>query len=162
VAKVLLVVAAGVLGAAAIGATFYTQRQIVVDRTTEAQRQKDIRERLGTFISEGLALTIEWGDNNKPVPRAARDVWLSQVMKFLEDRVGHSYVVRLFDPAGVPIVACNGANKEHNEFYRVVYAIDFHLEKFSEQSNFYFQFYGDFHLIVCLHRRTVWWCRRRC
>jgi hypothetical protein len=111
IAKVILVLAAGVLGVAAIGSTFYTQHQIVTDRLAETQRRKEIREQLGAFIAEGLALMRDCGDNSTPPPAAHASAWLSRLSKFLEEGLGHSYVIRLSDPAGVPIVACQGADE---------------------------------------------------
>ena len=137
IAKIILVAAAGILGAAAIGATIYSQHQIVADRLAEAQRHKEIREQLGVFISEGLALVSTCSDNSKPPPWKELDAWVSQVTKFLKDRLGNSYVIRLTDPAGVPVnVACRSADTDHNDLYRIVYALDFHLERFSEEAIF--------------------------
>jgi hypothetical protein len=49
IAKVILVVGAGVLGAAAIGATFYGQYQVVSERVADDTCRRDIREHLGSF-----------------------------------------------------------------------------------------------------------------
>src|SRR3977135_1375785 len=66
VAKVLLVLTAGILGAVAIGATFYTQHQIVADQQATGQRHKEIRDQLGSFIREGLVLMVDCGNNSNP------------------------------------------------------------------------------------------------
>ncbi len=57
-AKFGLVVAAGMLGAVAVGAIFYSQHQIVVDKLADAKRHKEIKEQLGVFISEGIGLMV--------------------------------------------------------------------------------------------------------
>ena len=137
IAKVILVVAAFLLGAAAIGATFYSQHQIVADRLAAEQRHKEIKEQLGVFISGGLELMADCGDNTKPPPMKEADAWYHRLNKFLEEQLGHSYVVRLANPAGVPAgVACQGADKEHNDLWRILYAVNFHLEQFSQEANF--------------------------
>jgi hypothetical protein len=102
VAKCLLVIAAAILGTAAIGATFYTQHQIVADRAAEKDRQRQIREQLGQFIAEGIGLMSDCADNSKAPRLAETEDWYSRVIKFLEERLGHSYVVRLQNQSGVP------------------------------------------------------------
>jgi hypothetical protein len=134
IAKVVLVLTAGILGAAAIGATFYSQHQIVTERIAEQQRRKEIREQLGNFISGGLTLIENCGDNTKPPPWSDGDAWLARLITFLDSKMNHSYVIRLTDPAGVPVnVACRNADDEHNKFYHIIYSVNFHLEKFSEE-----------------------------
>jgi hypothetical protein len=134
IAKVILVVTAGILSAAAIGATFYSQHQIVAERIAEQQRKKEIREQLGNFISDGLALMENCGDNTKPPPWSGGDAWMSRLIPFLDRKMNPSYVIRLRDPAGVPVdSACRNADAEHNRFYHLIYSANFHLEKFSEE-----------------------------
>jgi len=129
IAKVILVVAAGILGAVAIGATFYSQHQIVAEREAVAQRNKEIRERLGALIHEGVNLIVGCTDNIKQPPTAAANVWLNKVNSFLDDRLGHSYAERLLSPAGTPVnLTCNGANKEYNDLVRLVMGVNFRLE----------------------------------
>ena len=48
-AKVILISIAGALSAIAIGATFYNQHLIVVERDAREQRVKEIRDSLGEF-----------------------------------------------------------------------------------------------------------------
>jgi hypothetical protein len=136
-AKVLLVIAAGVLGSAAISATFYAQHQIVAERDAAIQKNKEIRERLGALIQEGASLIVGCSDNTKQPPTAAVDAWLHKVEDFLNTRLGHSYVARILVPTSATVnLTCNGANKEYDKLVHLVLGVNFHLEQFGQQSNF--------------------------
>ena len=102
VAKILLVVAAGVLGVAAISATFYSQHQIVAAKSVEEARQKAIREGLGDFIGTGNSLMQACTDPKSPAPTEAADQWANSVEAFLLTDLGNSYVRRFRDPTGIP------------------------------------------------------------
>jgi hypothetical protein len=133
-AKVLLVVAAGLLGVAAISATILSQRQTLATKTADKIQQKEIRETIGRFIAEGLMLILTCTDNSTPPKWQEMDAWMSRVTQFLRDRLGDSYVTRLTSPAGAPLnVACKGADEAHNNFYRVVNTMNFRLEQFSSE-----------------------------
>jgi hypothetical protein len=137
IAKVFLVVAAVLCGAGAIAATIVNQNRIIAADLAATERRKEIREQLGAFIFEGLAIMKNCTDNSKPAPVAQTDAWLSRVSIFLEGRLGHSYVARIADPAGVPPnITCNGANSDYNNLVRLIYGVNFHLEQFSGESNF--------------------------
>jgi hypothetical protein len=130
-AKVLLVVAAGFLGIAAIGATILTQRQIVASKTADQLRQKETRETIGGFIAKGLALTENCSDSSTPPKWEEMNAWLARMSQFLREHLGEAYVTRLTSPAGVPLnVECRGADEQHNKLFRVVNAVNFRLEQF--------------------------------
>lgn len=136
-AKVLLVIAAGVLGSVAIGATFYSQRQIVAERDAHAERNKEIREQLGSLIQEGTALIAGCSDHNRRAPITETDEWLRKVDDFLNERIGHSYAQRLIMPVpNIITLSCNGANDEYNKTFRIVLGVNAHLEQFSQQPDF--------------------------
>jgi hypothetical protein len=68
VAKVLLVGMAGVLGVAAIGATFYGQYKVVSEKTADATGRRDIQESLGSFIQVGNELMRRCADPTQELP----------------------------------------------------------------------------------------------
>jgi hypothetical protein len=130
-AKVLLVVAAGLLGAAAIGATILNQRQIVAAKNAEQLRQRETREALGTFVGEGLALMSSCSDSTTPPKWQEMNDWQKRLLRFLRDCLGDSYAIRLISPAGVPLNAsCQGADAPHDKLFRVVNAMNFRLEQY--------------------------------
>lgn len=136
-AKVLLVVAAGLLGATAIGATFYSQHQIVAEREAHAERNKKIRDQLGNLIQEGAALIAGCSNPKNQVPTAQADAWLHKVEDFLNKRLDHSYAQRLLTPIPTIItLSCNGANDDYNKLFRIVMGVNAHLEQFSQQAAF--------------------------
>jgi hypothetical protein len=135
-AKVLLVAAAGLLGVGAIGATFYSQNQIVAERAAEARREREIRAQIGVFIADGLDLMRACADASKPPPVNEVNAWVDRIAIFFHSRMDDSYAVRVTSPSGVPIVSLNGGDKEHTETYRIIYAVNFHLEQISQQAKF--------------------------
>ena len=132
-AKVLLVVAAGVLGAAAIGATILSQRQLVEAKREAQARQAETREGLGKFIAEGLVIASTACSGNSAPPRWDQLAdWQKRLSQFLQDRLGKSYATRLRSPAGAPLnVTCQNADAEHEKFYRVMNIFNFRLEQFA-------------------------------
>jgi hypothetical protein len=133
-AKILLVLAAGVLGAAAIAATILGQREAIVQRAALQAHHQEIRDTIGKFIAEGWALQANCGDKSTPPDEKSTIEWATRVVEYVRTRLGQSYADRVLSPAGVPIVACNGADDAHNKMYRLVYAVNFHLEQFSTES----------------------------
>ncbi len=142
VAKVLLVSAAVLFGSTAIFANFYSQHQVVSARLAEEKRHSDevkrlkgIRDQLGVFISEGLGLMNKCADASKLRPENEALDWISRIDRYVGDSLGASYVVRLRNPAGVPITGIAG-DKEHNDLYRIIYAFNFRLDEFSRELAF--------------------------
>ena len=66
--RMILAVAAGMLGTVAIGATFYSLHEIVATRDAEAAHRLAIKEGLGSFVAEGDDLMARCLDATKPVP----------------------------------------------------------------------------------------------
>jgi hypothetical protein len=135
-AKVLLVVAAGALGAAAISATIISQRQLVATRTADQLRRTEIREAIGRFINEGLAISNTCMDNTSPPRWQELNAWKTPIEDYLRKQLNGSYVYRLNSAAGVSLsVACRGGDEAHNQLFIVANAINFHLEQFSSESS---------------------------
>ena len=136
-AKVILVISAGILGACAISATFYTQHQIVAEREATLQRNKKIRDQLGNLIQEGSALIAGCGNPNNQAPTTQADAWLNKVEAFLNNQLGHSYAQRLITPVpNVITLSCNNANDGYNKLFRIILGVNTHLEEFSQQAAF--------------------------
>jgi hypothetical protein len=134
VAKVLLVLAAGVLGAAAIGATVAGQHEAITQKTVQQTRHREIRDTIGKFIAEGWALQENCGDRSTPPNEKPTSEWAKRVIDYVGSQLGQSYVDRMISPSGISVGGCNGADDAHNKTYRLVYAINYHLEKFSSES----------------------------
>jgi hypothetical protein len=109
VAKVLLVIAAGILGVVAIGATIYGQHQIVAAKEAAAHRNEEIRNTLGNFTAEGLAIVGPGcaDPSNTTPPVAEVDAWRGRIIAYLASRVGQSYVPRL--ATTIPILTASFA-----------------------------------------------------
>lgn len=133
IAKMFLVVSAGLLGAAAICVTFYTQRQIVATRDAEAARRLAIREWLGSFVAEGNHLMNSL-DPTKSVPLDQTNEWANRVEVFLLTKLGQSYVNRFRDWTGTPSVQPPAVlDSEHQKAWAQIYFRVFRLEQFSQQ-----------------------------
>jgi hypothetical protein len=133
IAKALLVACAGLLGAAAIFATFYTQHQIVTTRDAEAARRLAIREWLGSFVAEGNNLKDQCRDVTKQVPLDQTYEWANRIEAFLSTQLGQSYVNRFKDSTGVPLASPPGLEGEHLNVWAYIYSRIFRLEQFSQQ-----------------------------
>jgi hypothetical protein len=134
IVKLVLVIAAGFLGFAAIGATFYTQHQIVSDRAAAVGKQATIREILGLFVAEGDSLMQVCSDSKQPVPLKETKDWITRVESFLSSQLGQSYVRRFEDPTGAPSLTLNGADADHQNIGNQIYYKVLRLEQFSQQS----------------------------
>jgi hypothetical protein len=133
VAKVVLVVTAGVLGLAAIGTTVYSQHLAIIDQQSDVERRWDIRQKLGDFIEQGNALMQRCSDNSQPPPQAQEKQWEAQVETFLRDKLDGSYIIRFRDPTGVPLGVIVGLDAAHQGLFGAIRARVFRLEQFSEQ-----------------------------
>jgi hypothetical protein len=67
IARIALVVAAGVLGAAAIGATFYGQSQIIAEKAEGERHRHMLQDALGSYIERGNALKEDASDLMNPL-----------------------------------------------------------------------------------------------
>jgi hypothetical protein len=133
VARTLLVVAAGVLGIAAIGATFYSQQQIVTEKAEGEKRRHDIREALGGYIKRGNGLEQEAADKTQPLPIEATNSWDSDVVSFLQSELGPSYVTRYQDSTGINSLVLNNSDTAHQNLWWAIYTRTLRLEQFSDQ-----------------------------
>jgi hypothetical protein len=134
IAKVVLVVVAGVLGAAAIGATFYGQYNVVSERVADDARRRDIREHLGNFIEVGNELMRRCADPTQEVPLDDANKWADNVETFLSDQLGRSYVIRFRDATGAPSMTLDNAkDQRHQNTWFGIYVRVLRLEEFSRQ-----------------------------
>jgi len=132
VAKIVLVVAAGALGAAAIGATFYSQYQIAMTKSADDARRTMIRENLGTFIAEGTQITNTVANETNPLPLVAAQEWEKHVEVFVKADLGQSYLARLSDTTGAtPLHFSNDA--PHQYLRAAIYNTLLRLEEFSRE-----------------------------
>ncbi|MDQ6867404.1 MAG: hypothetical protein M3178_02975 [Pseudomonadota bacterium] len=132
-AKVFLVASAGLLGAVAICATFYTQRQIVATRDADAAKKKYIREQLGKFIEEGVAIKSRCQDSALPIPLADANDWKERVEMFLETKLCHSYVISFRDRTGIFQSETIYGDDAHTNMWDALYNFIFRLEQFSQK-----------------------------
>jgi hypothetical protein len=94
VAKLRLGVTALILGAIAVGATFYSRHY---SRSQVEQRQVDrgqVREQLETFVLEGRTLLGQIKDVQLELPTRSADEWAQRTELFLNDKLGERYVNR--------------------------------------------------------------------
>jgi hypothetical protein len=86
--------AALVLGALAVGATFYStyHRHVRIERQ-QADRT-EIRKRLENFAVEGRELLGQIRDGRRDVPATAADEWAQRAEIYLRDRLGERYIPR--------------------------------------------------------------------
>lgn len=92
-----------VLGALAVGATFYSRyhARIVIER--QQDDRTDIRMRLESLAQEGRGLLAQIRDLTRELPGRAADEWAQRAEVYLRDRLGERYVPRF--------------RKEANELY---------------------------------------------
>jgi len=92
--KLRLGAAALVLGALAVGATFYAKYHAYIQVERLQSDRAEIRNRLANFMVEGLGLVGQIKDANRDLPAAAADQWAQRVEIYLRDRLGERYVTR--------------------------------------------------------------------
>lgn len=131
-ARTVLVVGAGLLGAAAIGATFYSQYQIVLERTAEKARRTQIRRRLASFISDGSALMSQCADANAALPEEEGNAWADRVENFLLNACDASYVPRFRSGAGLSLNS-SIPDKNRRELWGGICRRVMRLEQFSQE-----------------------------
>jgi hypothetical protein len=94
VVKLRLGVTALVLGAVAIGATFYARHYAGVQHERQLGDRREIRERLETLILEGRALLGQIRDSQRELPAKPADEWAQRTEIYLRDNLGESYITR--------------------------------------------------------------------
>ena len=103
VLKLRLGAAALVLGALAVGATFYSKYHAHVQVERQHTDRTEIRQRLDNFILEGRELLAQIRDAKRELPTRAADEWAQRAELYLRDKLGERYVPRF--------------RKEANEMY---------------------------------------------
>ena len=93
-------VAALMLGALAVGATFYAKFRTHVQIERQQSDRGDIQKRLDPFIVEGRQLLAQIKDSRVELPAAAADTWAQRVEDYLRDKVGAEAIPRFRKPAG--------------------------------------------------------------
>jgi type II secretory pathway pseudopilin PulG len=94
VAKLRLGVVALVLGAAAVGATFYLKHDARVQDERQQADRREVRERLETFTLEGRTLLGQIRDMQRQLPTKPADEWAQRAEIYLRDKLGERYVAR--------------------------------------------------------------------
>jgi hypothetical protein len=130
--RVSLVVTAGMLGASAIGATFYSQHLAIAQRAEERVWWGRVREQLGVFIAEGNDLMLQCRQDGGPAPEPAATNWGAHVEIYLRNVLRQSYVNRFRSDAGLPVIATN-LFIPHFGLWRRIYFRVARLEQFSEE-----------------------------
>jgi len=92
--KLRLGAAALVLGALAVGATFYAKTRAYIQVERQQSERADIRMRLESFITQGRDLLREIKDPERPLPTTAADEWAQRAEIFLRDKVGEPSIIR--------------------------------------------------------------------
>jgi len=99
-AKILLVVAAAVLGVAAISATISSQRQIVAARAAEHRDRIAMKGLLHDGIVEGEALTENWSSKDETNFRHEANRWTNKMGTLVEDAYGKGEASLIMSDAG--------------------------------------------------------------
>jgi len=93
-------VVALMIGALAIGATFYTKYRAYIHVDRQQSDQSDIRKRVEAFSVEGRQLLAQIRDARVELPSAAADTWAQRAEIYLRDKLGESAIARFRKPAG--------------------------------------------------------------
>ena len=94
VLKLRLGVAALVLGALAVGATFYSKYNAYVRVERQQSDRIEVSARLENFITEGRNLLGQIRDANRALPTTAADEWAQRAEIFLRDKLGERTIAR--------------------------------------------------------------------
>jgi hypothetical protein len=92
--KLRLGAAALVLGALAVGATFYAKYHAHVQVERQQSDRAEIRNRLDNFIVEGRDLLGQIKDARRALPATAADEWAQRAEIYLRDKLGERYLAR--------------------------------------------------------------------
>jgi len=93
-------VAALLLGALAVGATFYTKFRAYIQIERQQSDRGDIHKRLDAFVLDGRQLLAQIKDSKTELPTAAADTWAQRVELYLGEKVGADAIPRFRKPAG--------------------------------------------------------------
>jgi hypothetical protein len=92
--KLRLGAVAVVLGALAVGATFYAKYRGYLQVERQQSDRADVGMRLGNFIAEGRDLLGQIRDADRPLPTSAADEWAQRAEIFLRDKLGEGAITR--------------------------------------------------------------------
>jgi hypothetical protein len=87
------------LGALAVGATFYTKYRTYVQIERQQSDRVDTRKRLEVFIAEGRDLLGRIRDARVELPATDADTWAQRVEIYLGDKLGQGAIARFRKPA---------------------------------------------------------------
>jgi len=93
-------VAALLLGALAVGATFYTKYRAYIQVERQQTDRSDVQKRLDAFVAEGRQLLAQIKDSRVELPAAAADTWAQRVELYLREKVGAEAIPRFRKPTG--------------------------------------------------------------
>ena len=79
------------LGALAVGATFYSKYSAYVRVERQQSDRAEVSTRLENFITEGRNLLGQIRDANRALPTTAADEWAQRAEIFLRDKLGERY-----------------------------------------------------------------------
>jgi hypothetical protein len=131
VAKVILIGFSTVLSFGAVAALISNQHAVLAAKVAEQEKNRSTREKLGSFMREGLQMISDCSDNSIPLKQTELNDWLKRLVEWVRSNMGDAYAARLTNPAGVPTnIACRNADEAHNQVYRIVSFINFRLEQF--------------------------------
>jgi hypothetical protein len=94
VLKLRLGAVALVLGALAVGATFYSKYSAYVRVERQQSDRAEVRTRLDSFITEGRNLLDQIRDSGRALPTTAADEWAQRAEILLRDRLGERAIAR--------------------------------------------------------------------
>jgi hypothetical protein len=100
VIKLRLGAAALVLGALAVGATFYSTYHAHVLAERQQSERADIRTRLESLITEGRALLGQIKNSDRAFSTTAADEWAQRAEIFLREKQGERAIARFRKDAG--------------------------------------------------------------
>jgi hypothetical protein len=92
--------AALMLGALAVGATFYSTYHTRSRIERQQSDRAEIRKRLDNFIVEGRELLSQIKDPRRDMPAKAADEWAQRAEIYLGDRLGERFIARFRKDAG--------------------------------------------------------------
>jgi hypothetical protein len=120
VLKLRLGAAALVLGALAVGATFYSKYSSYVRVERQLSDRAEVSARLDNFITEGRNLLGQIREANRALPTAAADEWAQRTEIFLRDKLGEPFIVRFRKDANELYGDATGVAAPRMAYWRAV------------------------------------------
>ena len=98
--KLRLGAAALVLGALAVGATFYSTYHTASRIAREQSDRAEVRKQLASLLQDGQDLLAQIKDAKRELPAKAADEWALRTEVYLRDKLGERYIPRFRKDAG--------------------------------------------------------------